>query len=117
MTASPARTSRLDRTLLALADPTRRRLVARIRREPQRASDLGAGLPITRPAVSRHLRVLRQAGIVTALPRGREVLYGLAPDQRGIEEARAYFEDISRGWDRALAAFKAFAEAQAEDEA
>ncbi len=115
MPASPARPSRLDRTLLALADPTRRRLVERIRREPQRASDLGAGLPITRPAVSRHLRVLRRAGIVSAVPRGREVLYGLATDPRGIEEARAYFEDMSRGWDRALAAFKAFAEAQAED--
>jgi DNA-binding transcriptional ArsR family regulator len=114
--AAALRSSRLDRTLLALADPTRRRLVERIRREPQRASDLGAGLPITRPAVSRHLRVLREAGIVTALPRGREVVYGLAVDQRGIEEARAYFDEISRGWDRALAAFKAFAEAQSEEE-
>ena len=116
MPPASARASRLDRTLLALADPTRRRLVERIRREPQRASDLGAGLPITRPAVSRHLRVLRRAGIVSALPRGREVLYGLAADPRGLDEARAYFDEISRGWDRALAAFKAFAEAQPEEE-
>lgn len=81
-----------------------------------RASDLGAGLPITRPAVSRHLRVLRDAGIVRAVPRGREMLYGLAADQRGIDEARAYFDQVSRGWDRALAAFKTFVERGLEDE-
>ena len=68
-------------------------------------------------AEREHAGLLRRAGIVTALPRGREVLYGLATDQRGIEEARAYFETMSRGWDRALAAFKAFAEAEPEDEA
>ena len=114
MPAAARRISHLDRTLLALADPTRRRLVERIRRQPTRASDLGTGLPISRPAISRHLRVLRRAGIVAAVPRGREVLYRLADRPRGIEEARAYLSDIGRGWDRALAAFKAFAESQEE---
>src|SRR5882672_5968724 len=104
--------SGLDTTLLALSDPTRRRLIERLGRKPQRPTDLGRGLPITRPAVSRHLRVLRNAGLVTAVPQGREMLYRLADDARGIDEARAYFERISRGWDRALLAFKKFAESE-----
>jgi len=102
--------SQLDRTLLALSDPTRRHLVERLGRRPLRPTDLGRGLPITRPAVSRHLRVLRNAGLVEAVPQGREILYQLAGNARGIEEARAYFERMSRSWDRALAAFKKFAE-------
>jgi DNA-binding transcriptional ArsR family regulator len=102
--------SRLDRTLLALSDPTRRRLVERLGRKPQRPTDLGRGLPITRPAVSRHLRVLRNAGLITAAPQGREILYRLAENARGIDEARAYFDRVSRGWDQALSAFKRFAE-------
>jgi len=102
--------SRLDRTLLALSDPTRRHLLDRLGRKPLRPTDLARGLPITRPAVSRHLRVLRQAGIVIAVPQGREIRYRLAENARGIEEARAYFERVSRGWDQALLAFKRFAE-------
>jgi DNA-binding transcriptional ArsR family regulator len=109
MPAEARTQSRLDTTLLALADPTRRRLVERLGRRPQRPTDLGRGLPITRPAVSRHLRVLRNAGLIEAVPQGREILYRLS-DTRGIEEARAYFERVSRGWDQALAAFKKFAE-------
>jgi len=104
------RASRLDRTLLALADPTRRRLIERIGRRPHRATDLGHGLPMSRPAVSQHLRVLRNAGLVTAVRQGREVLYRLAKDPRGLAEARAYFERVSHGWDHALEAFKIFAE-------
>src|SRR5215470_20064150 len=93
------RATTLDRTLTALADPTRRRLLDHVSRRPQRPSDLGRGLPITRPAVSRHLRVLRNAGLVTAVPQGREILYRLSDDARGIDEARDYFERTSRGWD------------------
>jgi len=111
MSALASRASRLDRTLLALSDPTRRRLLERIGRGPMRASDLGRGFPMTRPAVSKHLRVLRGAGLVTAVARGREVLYQLASDRRGIDEARIFLDRMSRGWDQALAAFKAFAEA------
>jgi DNA-binding transcriptional ArsR family regulator len=102
----------LDRTLLALSDPTRRRLVERLGRRPQRPTDLGRGLPISRPAISRHLRVLRNAGLVSAVPQGREILYQLAERARGIEEARAYFERVSRGWDQALSAFKRYAESE-----
>ena len=113
MVAAAARREEvLSRTLLALADPTRRRLVARVASGPVRATDLSRGLPISRPAVAKHLRVLRGAGIVTAVPQGREVLYQLAEEPDGLAEARAYLERISRGWDEALAAFKRFAETE-----
>jgi DNA-binding transcriptional ArsR family regulator len=108
--ALPAGT--LDRTLMALADPTRRRLIERIGRKSQRASDLCRGLPMSRPAVSRHLRVLREARLVEATSEGREVRYRLAHPQR-LAEVRQYVERVSQFWDRALAAFKAFAEREA----
>jgi len=110
MTATRRSTAALDRTFAALADPTRRMLLERIGRKPHRAGDLCRGLTISRPAVSKHLRVLRQAGLVAASPRGREVLYRLAPAAPGIDEARAYLVRASRLWDHALQAFKAFAE-------
>lgn len=110
--AAARREDALNRTLLALADPTRRRLVERVASGPVRATDLSRGLPISRPAVAKHLRVLRGAGIVTAVPQGREVLYHLSEQPDGLAEARAYLERISRGWDEALAAFKRFAEAE-----
>jgi DNA-binding transcriptional ArsR family regulator len=99
----------LDRTLIALADPTRRTLIDRIGRRAERASDLCRGLPMSRPAVSRHLRVLREAGLVEAMPDGREVRYRLA-HPRQLEEVRAYIDRVSRFWDAALDAFKRFAE-------
>jgi DNA-binding transcriptional ArsR family regulator len=100
----------LDRTFAALADPTRRMLLERMGRKPHRAGDLCRGLTISRPAVSKHLRVLREAGLVNAIPRGREMLYRLAPATPGLDQARAYIERTSKLWDRALEAFKAFAE-------
>jgi DNA-binding transcriptional ArsR family regulator len=100
----------LDRTFAALADPTRRTLLERMGRKPHRAGDLCRGLTISRPAVSKHLRVLREAGLVSAIPRGREMLYRLAPEARGLDRAREYIERATAFWDRALVAFKAFAE-------
>jgi DNA-binding transcriptional ArsR family regulator len=100
----------LDRTFAALADPTRRALIERIGQKPRRAGDLCRGLTISRPAVSKHLRVLRQAGLVSAAPQGREVVYQLVPTSAGLEEARTYITQVSRLWDHALQAFKAFAE-------
>ena len=99
----------LDRTLVALADPTRRKLIERIGRKTQRASNLCRGLPMSRPAVSRHLRVLREAGLVAAVPEGREMRYRLAHPKR-LAEVRQYIERVSQFWDQALDAFKAFAE-------
>src|SRR5262245_2535676 len=104
------RTTRLDRTLTALADPTRRRLIERVGRRAQRPNELCRGLPMSRPAVSKHLRILREAGLLEAVPQGREMLYRLARRPGGLVEARAYIERVSRTWDQALEAFKAFAE-------
>ena len=104
----------LDRTLAALADPTRRRLLDHVSRRPRRPSDLVRGLPMTRPAVSKHLRVLREAGLVQAVPRGREMLYQLAPQPTSLDDVRRYLDRLSRSWDDALARFKAFAEQEDE---
>ena len=100
----------LDRTFGALADPTRRMLLERIGKQPRRAGDLCRGLSISRPAVSKHLRVLRHAGLVAATPRGREMMYRLSPPTPALAEVRAYLDRVSRLWDDALQAFKAFAE-------
>jgi len=100
----------LDRTFAALADPTRRMLIERIGRKPHRAGDLCRGLSISRPAVSKHLRVLRDAGLVASDARGREMVYRLSPTSPGMVAARAYLERVSELWDHALQAFKAFAE-------
>ena len=90
-------------------------LLERIGKQPHRAGDLCRGLSISRPAVSKHLRVLREAGLVDAIPRGREIVYLLAPSAPGIDDARAYLERASALWDRALAAFKAFAEEESDE--
>ena len=104
----------MDRTLTALADPTRRRLLDRLSRRAVRASDLGRGLPMSRPAVSKHLRILREARLVDVVPQGREMLYRLAARPTSLAEVRRYVERVGRAWDRVLEAFKAFAE---EDDA
>jgi DNA-binding transcriptional ArsR family regulator len=114
MVVAARKPERLDRTLLALADPTRRRLLERVAAGPRRATDLSHGLPMSRPAVAKHLRVLKGAGLVTAVAQGREVLYQRAEDTGALDEARAYFERMSADWDRALAAFKRFAESEEE---
>ena len=114
MPPHPEHTGTLDRTLAALADPTRRRLLDHVGRRPQRPSDLGRGFSISRPAVSRHLRVLRRAGLVEAIPQGREMLYRLATRSSPLVEVREYVERVSRAWDRALERFKAFAEQEGE---
>lgn len=65
---------------------------------------------MTRPAVSKHLRVLRHAGLVQAVPKGREMLYRLSPQPTALNEVCEYVDRVSRAWDRALERFKAFAE-------
>lgn len=89
----------------ALGDPTRRRIFDRLRRGPRSVNDLAAGMPVSRPAVSQHLRVLRQARLVTAEREGTKRVYRIRSD--GLEELRAYVE---RFWDDSLASFKAYAE-------
>jgi DNA-binding transcriptional ArsR family regulator len=85
----------------ALADPTRRQIFERLGQRNRSVGDLAAGLPVTRPAVSQHLKVLAQAGLVTHERNGVRRVYRLDP--RGLEMMRAY---LDRFWDRALAAFK-----------
>jgi DNA-binding transcriptional ArsR family regulator len=91
--------------LTALADPTRRSVLETLRRGPRSVGDLAQGLPVSRPAVSQHLRVLERAGLVRARREGTRNFYSVDGD--GLAELRAYFEGF---WDEALAAFKAAAE-------
>ena len=98
----------LDAALAALADPTRRALLARVALHPTRAGDLARGFRMSRPAVSKHLRVLREARLVDAERRGREQIYRLAPG--GLAEVERYVEEAGRFWDRALEAFRRYAE-------
>ena len=70
---------------------------------------------MSRPAVSKHLRLLREAGLLEAVPRGREMIYRLAPGPDSLAEVRAYVEQVGHLWDRALDAFKAFAEQEDQE--
>ena len=84
----------------ALADPTRRRIFELLRRGPRSVGELAQGVPVTRPAVSQHLRVLRDAGLVTERPEGTRRIYRLEP--RAVAALRDYFDGF---WADALAAF------------
>ena len=97
--------------LEALADPTRRRVFERLRGGPSPVGRLAAGLHVTRPAVSQHLRVLDQAGLVSARQDGTRRIYRIDP--HGLAALRAWLDQF---WDRALDAFKAAAEESQEEE-
>ena len=84
----------------ALADPTRRTLFERIRQRPRSVGELAGGLPVTQPAVSQHLRVLRQAGLVAVTHEGSRRIYRV--DLAGLEPLRAYVESF---WRDVLGAF------------
>ena len=85
----------------ALGDPTRLSVVNALRaRGALSATALTAGAKVTRQAIAKHLHVLESAGLVTGEKRGREVLFSLRT--RRLDDARAYLEDVSAGWDRAL---------------
>jgi DNA-binding transcriptional ArsR family regulator len=89
----------------ALGDPTRRAIFEQLRSGPRSVGEIAAELPVSRPAVSQHLRVLKEAGLVTERRNGTRRLYRLDPD--GLGELRRYVEEY---WTDALAAFKAEAE-------
>jgi DNA-binding transcriptional ArsR family regulator len=88
-----------------LGDPTRRRIFERLRGGPLAVGELADGLPVSRPAVSQHLRVLKEAGLVVDRKDGARRLYEVAPD--GLIGLRDWFDGF---WSDALAAFKAEAE-------
>jgi len=87
--------------LTALGDPTRRAIFERLARGPQAVGEIASELPVSRPAVSQHLKVLKNAGLVIDRPDGTRRLYQLDP--AGIEAMRAYLDTF---WNQALAAFK-----------
>jgi DNA-binding transcriptional ArsR family regulator len=95
-----------DAQMNALGDPTRRLILERLRGGPVAVGELAAELPVSRPAVSQHLRVLKRAGLVTDRQVGTRRLYEVDPD--GLGGLRDWFDDF---WNEALAAFKARAEA------
>ena len=107
MSANEAPTS-LD----ALGDPTRRAIFERIGGAgPLAVVDIARDLPVSRPAVSQHLKVLKEAGLVVDTQAGNRRLYRVDP--RGVEALRGYFD---RFWSDALAAFKEAAERTKEEQ-
>lgn len=93
----------------ALADPRRREIVAVLRAGPRSVADLARHFPVSRPAVSQHLRVLHEAGLVQVTERGTRRIYGLAPD--GLSDLRRYLDEL---WTDALSAFARAAELEAQ---
>lgn len=91
--------------LSVLADPTRRQVFERLRAGPRAVGALAEGLPVSRPAVSQHLRALKDAGLVEERSAGTQRIYSLRPD--GLRDLRDWLDSF---WDEALDAFKAEAE-------
>ena len=95
----------------ALADPTRRRVLERLSAGPRAVGEIAEGLPVSRPAVSQHLKVLKEAGLVSDRQDGARRIYAIDPN--GLGAMRAWLDQF---WDTALLAFKAEAERTANDE-
>jgi DNA-binding transcriptional ArsR family regulator len=93
------------RAFAALSDPTRRQVFERLADGPRAVGDLAEGLPVSRPAVSQHLKVLKEAGLVTDRAEGTRRVYQIDP--QGLGQLRGW---LDRFWDAALAAFVAEAE-------
>src|SRR5256886_10290632 len=95
----------------ALADPTRRTIFERLIEHPSAVVELARELPVSRPAVSQHLRVLKDAGLVIDRPAGTKRIYQVEPD--GLGALRA---DLERFWGKALTAYKAAVEQPAKED-
>jgi DNA-binding transcriptional ArsR family regulator len=94
-----------EKALAVLADPTRRAVLERLRKGPRSVAEIAEGLPVSRPAVSQHLKALKEADLVRDEPRGTARIYRIhAP---GLIELREWLESF---WDDALLRFKAYAE-------
>src|SRR3954454_17781427 len=104
-------TDSIGQTLVALGDPTRREVFELVAARPRAVGELAAELPVSRPAVSQHLRVLKEAGLVTDEAVGARRVYQLHPE--GGAELRDYLDGF---WNRSLRAFKAAAEADDKEE-
>ena len=105
----PARSSSTATVFAALGDETRLRLVSRLCDDgPMSITRLTAGSKVTRQAITKHLRVMEGAGLVRSARRGRESVWQL--DQRRLEDARRYLDQISKQWDDALGRLRKFVE-------
>jgi DNA-binding transcriptional ArsR family regulator len=91
-----------ERAFAALADPTRRAVFEGLRQEPRSVGELAKNLPVTRPAVSQHLKILKDAGLVIDRAEGRQRVYRIDP--KGLGQLRAWLDKF---WDVALEAYKA----------
>ena len=98
--------------LTALADPTRREIFERLARSPSAVGELARELPVSRPAVSQHLKVLKAAGLVADQAVGTRRVYSV--DSAGLAEIRDYFEQF---WQQSLARFRAAASQPIQEEA
>ncbi|MEL7180735.1 MAG: metalloregulator ArsR/SmtB family transcription factor [Pseudomonadota bacterium] len=96
--------------ITALADPTRRVIIDRLRSGALPVGAIAKGMTISRPAVSQHLRVLSDAGLLTVTPVGNRRVYAIAPE--GVAGLRAYLDTL---WDDALAAFARAAQEKAKE--
>ena len=100
-----------ETALAALADTTRRRVFEELRRGPQTVGALAARMPVSRPAVSQHLKVLKEAGLVSDQPDGTRRVYQIDP--KGLAAVRRWLDQF---WDAALASFeKEFEDAPSND--
>lgn len=100
-----------EKAIIALADPTRRIIIDKLRNGAKPVTTIAQGMPISRPAVSQHLKVLTDAGLLIVTPQGNRRIYAIAPD--GVDALRQYLDGL---WEDALEAFKGAAEAQANGE-
>jgi DNA-binding transcriptional ArsR family regulator len=94
----------------ALGDPTRRAIFERLAERPRPVGELAGELPVSRPAVSQHLKVLKDARLVSEQRVGTRRIYRVDPD--GLADLRAYLDHF---WDQALAAYKTAVEQQAKE--
>lgn len=101
------KTQHSDQIMDALGNQTRRDILALLREQPRPVGEIAALLPVSRPAVSKHLRMLEEAGLVTFATAGTRNIFRLSP--QGFATARAYLDTF---WDEALTRFQQLAEAQ-----
>jgi DNA-binding transcriptional ArsR family regulator len=96
-----------ERALMALAEPSRRRVFERLKSGPLAVGAIARGMPVSRPAVSQHLKVLKEAGLVADRPAGTRRLYYIDP--HGLAALRVWLDQF---WDEGLIAFQAEVEQQ-----
>jgi DNA-binding transcriptional ArsR family regulator len=100
----------MEAVLRALADPRRRQIIRLVRFDERSAGDIASHFEVSRPAISQHLTVLREAGLVTERREGNRRLYQARPD--GLTEVRAYIEEF---WTDHLARLKVAAETEMKE--